>query len=146
MTKPKTLPRKIQADGLISLDIFETDVGVWFSNTPRVEALKFMGVAEPAGANQNFLGVVCLDFDEEDFPILTMVISPRAGIDTWAHEAVHLADMLMDSRGVPTDIANTEVRAYITGYATQQIAMIMQDHQEREARKAAKALPSKEVH
>jgi len=54
-----------------------------------------------------------------------MTITQEANPDTWAHEAVHLADFIMDSLGLPTDLSNTEVRAYMVGHIVSQIHTIM---------------------
>jgi hypothetical protein len=59
--------------------------------------------------------------------VFTVLIEPDADISVWAHEAVHIADLLMEARGIPTGAENTEIRAYLTGHAVKQIATIMKD-------------------
>jgi hypothetical protein len=139
MSEPKyKLPPRLYAEGLISIELFSLEAPLYVSETIRVEALKYMGY-DIEHVKHPMNGCVGVDYCKENIPLFSMTITPGSTISTWAHEAVHLADLLMDSRGVPTDVSNTEVRAYLTGYIVEQIAFIMDKYYEREAKKKLKA-------
>lgn len=52
-------------------------------------------------------------FDDADVVWYYMVLPDDACKTTHVHEAVHLADFVMDVTGVPTGAENTEIRAYL---------------------------------
>lgn len=139
MTSAIKLPKALRPEGIITLDIFSIDIPVWTDETIRLKALAHLGIEVEDPKHQGIAGCVGVNQDRHGCTVITMMITPEAGLDTWAHEAVHLADLLMESRGIPTDVSNTEVRAYITGYATQEIADIIEGYHDRMEHKAQKA-------
>lgn len=50
-----------------------------------------------------------------------MVIPDDLPVWKLAHECVHLADFVMDEVGVPTDVSNSELRAYLVDSIMQQV-------------------------
>lgn len=103
------------AFGTISVDVFNIEVGVFDSDAERVRALANVGVqAEPADVAA--WSTAHKDVGPDGRAWFAMVIKPEATRATWAHECVHLSDWIMDHIGVPTDAANTEIRAYLVGH------------------------------
>lgn len=124
------LPKRLRAEGLIHYELFALEVPVFTCEKVRIEAMQFLGLPE-SGLLQPCLGCVSRLIDENGSPVFSMTITSEATLSTWAHEAVHLADLVMCDRGIPTDVENTEVRAYLTGYAVHQISEIMKGYETR---------------
>lgn len=51
-----------------------------------------------------------------------VVFIKRHKISTICHESSHIADWIMDDKGIPPGGESTEVRAYLTGFIAEQIA------------------------
>lgn len=59
---------------------------------------------------------------------LALVIPTDSTPDTWAHEAVHITDFVMEYAGIPSSFENTEVRAYLTGFIFREISKTLNKH------------------
>lgn len=99
---------------VIHLDIFHLEVGVFTSDKDRRKFLRGQGIEAEKHSNAAFASAH-MDVDPNGRAFFSMVIKPEATKATWAHECVHIADFVMDRLGIPTDVSNTEVRAYIVG-------------------------------
>ena len=139
--KPSDLPESLRADGVIRFDIFDLTVPLYTSDKRRVKALKWLG-CDATTAPFPVLGLVGKDAEPDGTIVLSVVITPEADLAVWAHEAVHLADLTMESRGIPTDAENTEIRAYLTGHAVSQISEIMAEIARNKSQKNQKKKPS----
>jgi|GEM_PF-5583313 len=126
----------IPCEGVIHIDVFDIQVPLFISDFDRVEAGKAMGV-EVTPTTQPINGAVGRDIATDGSWFYSMVINPEATPATWAHEASHLADFVMDALRMPMGLKNTEVRAYMVGCVFEQIAYFMPKIHKR-ARKAAK--------
>ncbi len=125
----KTRGRKQSKDrwiGLIRIDIFRQTVPVFISFEDHVaEALaKGVNTVEAEGPYEAF---ACCDVDSQGGKHFALVIPPEASPATWVHEAVHIADFIMDYVGIPCDMSNTEVRAYLTGYIFERLEVIFDE-------------------
>lgn len=101
--------------GVIRLDIFNLDVAVFERDEDRVAVLRAQGCEACAG-NPAALSSAHQNFTEGGQIRLSMVIKPGVSKAIWAHECVHIADFVMDYLGMPMDVDNTEVRAYMVGH------------------------------
>jgi hypothetical protein len=105
-----------KGQAVIHLDVFHVQVGVFKSDKKRRQHLKKYGFAGKIERNEPAcFGSTHLDIDDTGRGWFSMVIKPVANQSTWAHECSHMADFLMDRLGIPTDVSNTEVRAYLVG-------------------------------
>ncbi|MGQ0565601.1 MAG: hypothetical protein ACT4OK_11090 [Gemmobacter sp.] len=139
---PVELPEHLRAEGVVRYELFALEVPVYTSEKTRVDAMGFLGLPD-VGLPQPCLGCVSRLQDENGAAVFSMTITPEASLSTWAHEAVHLADLVMEERGIPTGADNTEVRAYLTGYAVQQIREIMEGYEKRMAKVKTRAKKGK---
>ena len=101
--------------GAITLDVFHTEVGVFKSDKSRVKFLRKKGLTEIPANDHACFASSHMDAGPDGRAWFSMVIKPEANDATRAHECVHIADFLMDRFGIPTDVSNTEVRAYLVG-------------------------------
>lgn len=111
--------------GIIFLDIFNIQIGVFDCVHKRQNALKKMGVDSGLTTEVACYAFAAWDADELNRTIYSLYLGPESTITTWAHECVHLADMIMDRAGIPTEASNTEIRAYITGHLLAQIMALL---------------------
>lgn len=125
----KKLPKKLRPIGVVYIDMFKVQAAVWDKESTRVKALAHFGIKDAAPAIP-VLGTVARDPDAAGSWLYSMTITPEADTGTWAHEAVHLADFIMDTLDLPTGLKNTEVRAYMVGHIVEQIHTIMHHHYE----------------
>lgn len=51
----------------------------------------------------------------------SMYIPKKANLPTIVHECSHIVDFMMDTHGVPINMENTEIRAYMLGYLFQDV-------------------------
>lgn len=100
---------------VISVDVYNMDVGVFTTDEARVSTLKQEGCdAEPW--NNAALASAHIDTTTDGYPRFSFVIKPQATRATWAHECSHMADFLCDTLGLPISLEATEVRAYLVGH------------------------------
>ena len=138
--QPIELPKKLRAEGVIYLEMFSLMVPLYTCDRTRIDAMNFMGF-DLEQSDRDLLGCVAMHADDDTGSVMfSLTIDPEATLSTWAHEAVHLADLLMEDRGIPTDASNTEVRAYITGYVVDQISEIMDGYHTRIQKRMNKKL------
>lgn len=100
---------------VINVDVFNVQVGVFRTDKQRCDTMRSIGM-EPAAVPSAAFSTAHVDVDDDGQAWFGMVIKEGASFATWAHECVHIADWIMDHVGVPTDAANTEVRAYLVGH------------------------------
>ena len=113
--------------GVINLSIFSMDVMIFISEDDRLKELRRQGL-EPVKEDTPFKGLAVRDFDKEGNPVFSMVFTPEGALDpsTWAHEATHTADLVMDSIGMPGTLCNTEMRAYLVEFLFNGICKILE--------------------
>lgn len=112
--------------GIVHIAMFKIQCPLFLSEEDRLKTLKARGMSSDSWPTVA-VGQVNRDKNAEGAIIYTMVITPGCGVDTWAHEAVHLADFVMDDLALPTGVENTEVRAYMVGHIVEQIDLIMEE-------------------
>lgn len=125
----KTRGRKQSKDrwiGLIRIDIFRQTVPVFISTEDHIAEAQARGFStvEPEGPYE---AMACCDVDSNGVKHFALVIPPQVFPATWVHEAVHIADYIMDYVGIPSDTSNTEVRAYLTGYIFERLEVIFDE-------------------
>ena len=101
--------------GVIHLDIFNLDVAVFRTEKARIKELEKQGCVTIAHTPAA-IASAHLDLTGDGAPRFSMVIKKHATKATWAHECTHIADMVMQTLGIPTGHKNTEVRAYLVGH------------------------------
>lgn len=101
--------------GVIHLDVFHTQVGVFKRDKDRIKFLRKRGLTEILEGGESCFASAHKDIGPSGQAWFSMVIKPEANTSSHAHECVHIADFLMDHMGVPTDVTNTEIRAYLVG-------------------------------
>lgn len=121
------LPKKLRPIGVVYVDMFKVEAAVWDKDTTRIKALAHFGIKAETYPGP-IMGVASRERDTQGRWLYSLTISPQADTGTWAHEAVHMADLIMDSLELPTDLSNTEVRAYMVGHIVEQIHTIMHHH------------------
>lgn len=100
---------------IITVDIYNMDVGVFTNDKERVATLAKEGCdVEPW--DQAALASAHLDTTSDGFPRFSLVVKPEATRATWAHECSHMADFMCDVLGLPISLEATEVRAYLVGH------------------------------
>lgn len=142
--KTKIQPKPLWA-GMITFDMYETNVPVFIDNKSREAALRAIGVEPEALAHESYYGLCCVDDHPQGGSIFSIVLSPESNISTWAHEASHLVDFIFDYLGIHPGVESTENRAYMVGYVTSRFAEIMGEYhakQDRAAKRRARAKPS----
>lgn len=113
--------------GLIDLSIFRQTIPVFISEEDHVHEARARGLNAVAVSGP-WDAMACEDVHENGTKSFCLVIPPEATQSTWAHEAVHIADMLMDYVGIPCDANNTEIRAYLVGYIFERLDVIFDDY------------------
>lgn len=100
---------------IIHVDLFNFDVAVFGSDEDRLRVLKDEGCdAEPW--EQSAIASAHIDTLSNGSPRFSFVIKSEATRATWAHECSHMADFFCDTLGIPIDLNNTEIRAYLVGH------------------------------
>jgi len=102
--------------GVVRLDVFNLDIAVFDNDAERVEVALLEGCVDAEPQNSAAISSAHRDVTSSGEMRMSVVLKPRATYATWAHEAVHLADFVMDGMGMPTDVTNTELRAYLVGH------------------------------
>lgn len=125
--------------GCIDIDVFHTYVPIFLSDNDRLRSLASYGIsASPIdGAH---MGAVTEDFDSQGGSCLSLILTPAGALkrSTWVHEAVHIADLMMERMGMPSTIENTETRAYIVGFVYDQIDEILAAHRQKQKKARAR--------
>ena len=108
--------------GHVDLEVFNTHLVVIGSHEDRAEYLRLLGVEDAAGG-----GVArALEVSREDGGLwFIMTLTDAAGVPEVAHEAVHVADWLMERRDIPSCDATSEVRAYLVGYMVREVLKVL---------------------
>lgn len=101
--------------GIIHLDVFNLQVGVFSADADRIAFLREKG-CEPVEHDQACFASAHLEVDSAGQRWFSMVIKPDATTATKAHECVHIADWMMETLGIPTGAENTEIRGYLVGH------------------------------
>ena len=118
--------------GRIYIDMFNIEVPLFSCLEKQHKGLrKYYQVPDPVRPGIPVHGAVFKDLDVRGVWIYSMLLTPESTPGTWAHEAVHLADYIMDSLELPMDVSNTEVRAYMVGHTIDQICQIIAEEADR---------------
>lgn len=99
--------------GQIELDVFEIEIDVFRSLGEFSGWLESKGAEPHSGASY---GQAAHVLDSEGVSWFAIFIADDAPLKTYVHEAVHLADWVMENAGIPCTAENTEVRAYLTAH------------------------------
>lgn len=68
-------------------------------------------------------GAVCMEFVDGDPHIFMMIRNKSHRVVV--HESVHLASLVMNQRGIPQNIENDEIMAYLTDHIFTQVCGIV---------------------
>lgn len=104
----------------LHIDVFDTSIPVFTSDKARIKYIEKKG-GNPQPINGKFRGAAPYDVVGDGGVIFSLILPKDAEISTWAHECVHVADLVMDYSGIPTGVKNTEIRAYIVGHLMDQL-------------------------
>ena len=120
MTKCKDKKNKDKVKGeavfVIPLHIFKIDVAVFDNIADHKLAMKKHNIPDWDYEEIPCTGSAHYMKDKDGFPYYSMVISKNSSVGTWAHEACHIADFIMEHVGIPFNADNTEIRAYMVGF------------------------------
>jgi len=114
-----------QVFSVVSLDPYEAQIVVFSDYEDMHTTMKGLFGEETAqwfeaeyheGSNGQIF-----QFNVEGRPYYAALIE-NDSINTIAHEASHFADMVLDEKGVPLTIENTEAKAYLVGRCAELMA------------------------
>ena len=119
--------RKKRHIGLVSIDMLSISFPVFLTVQDAIDDLLSRGYdIDPGDFQHNVFGSFMeLNHKSEPRTGYAMVITKEASVSTWAHEASHAVDFIMERLGMPSDISNTETRAYMLGHIVSEIQNIM---------------------
>lgn len=124
----------------LCIDIYRAEINVFFS---AKQCEKFIldrfGVIlqETTYAGEAMAG--SLEFDGQGEFIYMVIPDCPWAISNLAHEAVHVAHFIMDSRGIPISMENTESEAYLVGYIVDKlIPDVLKESEKRTAKERKK--------
>jgi hypothetical protein len=97
---------------VIEVGPFGVQVALFSSEEERADHFKDVLGLDVETKNACF-GVCSKTPDENGVCYFAITITDDANLGTLAHECSHLVDFLCDEFGVPLDVENTEIRAYM---------------------------------
>lgn len=112
-------------DGVIYLDVFNIQVGVFWNTKRCNKFLKHKGIKNRC--NKNSFGEVHVFTGNNGNLYFVILIKKDANVSTMAHEASHMADFICEFLGIPISCKNTETRAYIVGYIVGKLMALRED-------------------
>lgn len=116
---------------VIIIDVFSMQIPVFLNQEDKNHTLASRGFTS-FQLHSPIHGAACRDYCDDGSSLISLIIPPNSEPSTWAHEAVHVADFIMDTLGMDMELGNTETRAYITGYVFNRVSEIMEDYHGQE--------------
>lgn len=119
--------------GVFQIGIFNTQVAV-FDSLKKLQKhhTKTLGHDPIDGLNPASYGMCIKETVEDGTVFFYLYIGKDANRYTRIHECSHLVDWVMNEVGVPVDVHNTEIRAYMLAECCQLLDEVLQEHLERE--------------
>ena len=96
---------------VIDVDVFHCEVLVLFNQTQINQFIKINNLKSDTIGNAD--GTALQFVKDDEAPFLVMA-SKGWSFSTLAHESVHIAHFILDNAGVPINMENTEIVAYLT--------------------------------
>lgn len=118
--------KKVRPIGVFEVPMFGTQVAV-FDDLERLQKYhtKTIGEDPIEGLNPASYGMCVRQEGRDGRMWFYIFISPDANKYTCIHECSHMTDWIMDTCGVPIDVHNTEVRAYLLGAVCKMLDEVM---------------------
>lgn len=124
MAKPSR--RKKRHIGIVSIDMLSISFPVFLTVQDALDDLIAHGFnIDPDDHNHDVYGSFMEVDSATQGTTYVMVITKDAPVSTWAHEASHAVDFIMERLGMPPDVSNTETRAYMLGHIVEEIQNII---------------------
>ncbi len=119
--------KKYSPIGVFEVPLFNTQVAV-FNNLNKLQKYhtKVIGEEPIGGLDEASYGMCIMAGGRNGVKWFYIFISPDAHKYTMIHECSHLVDYVMDSCGVPIDVHNTEVRAYLLAAACEGLDEVLE--------------------
>lgn len=124
MSKDPTELKACVPFGVVGIDLFNIEIGLFDTNASRVGYLKAQDIEAPCESDTRaYRGLFTLDYGPGDVPYfcITLPDSDRDNFLIWIHEASHAVDAIFDELGIPADYSSTELRAYMLQHIVEQI-------------------------
>lgn len=127
--------RKVVADYVVRVDLFNCDIGIYESRDEASETAKTLGAKRlPKSCN----AAVLRHRDKKGITWYLAWLPKACPVERIAHECVHLAMMVLDGHDVKVTYKNHESLAYLTAYLVRSILK-----RRAERRRPAKKPPRK---
>ena len=117
---------KPQADAVITVYPFKARVAVFKDFEERCRYYEeVIGIADHGFRDRPANAMASEHEDSTGAPWWSMYLPDDTSVPTIVHECSHIVDFLMDAHGVPVNVENTEIRAYMLADLFEEVSAVM---------------------
>ena len=102
---------------LVNVDMLKIEVAFFNTRAKYLEFCKSNNLDDSSAYKNAGIAEV---FTVNDIPYFTVSVFERS-IPLLVHECCHIADFILQHKGIPVTMENTEIRAYLTEYLVSQM-------------------------
>lgn len=103
----------IEPDHIFHVDVYKLEIGFFWSFEKYIEYMLETFGEDVASRTIGARAYTSMYRDTDDIPYFFIVMSGDAPVPTYAHECLHMVDMVSKEIGMPLKWSTTEPRAYL---------------------------------